>query len=141
MTDATPPSVLLGVDPAPPKAPASTGQDTLSPETTAAQATIAELTADPDFRKAYVAGSVEAKARMEALHRAAYPETVGDDAPMSTTPAEAARAKINALRNDPDFVARIEQGDAAAHAELANLDAQAAEPPLPFSFGEDTPIA
>jgi len=139
MNDVPVSAALLG-DVASPPETAPAGQGSPSPEAEQARTEIETLKGDKDFIERYTSGSVEARRRMAALHQAAFPEPP-DDTPMPTTPAGQAQAEIEARRGDNEFIRRIEAGDPLAHAELAALDAQAAEPPLPFSFGEDTPIA
>ena len=142
MTTDTPASdVLSGDAPLPPKAAAPTGQDTPSPEATAAQAKIETLKGDKDFIERYTSGNVEARHLMAELHECAFPEPEADTTPPPATPAEAAKAHINELRNDPDFVARVEQGDILARAELDALASRANPVPLPFTFDESIPVS
>ena len=141
MNDVPVSAALLGDVASPPESAPAAEQGTLSAEASAARAELDGLKADPGFIERYTSGSVEAKACMAELHKLAYPETAGDDAPMPTTPAERAQAAIEALRADPEFVKRYEAGDPLAVSEMQDLHAQANPEPLPFDFPEDVPIA
>lgn len=123
----------------------------------AAAAAIAARKGDGEFSKAILdpwnPRHARANEHWQALHQAAYPD--GVTAPATRVePAEQARERIEARKNDPDFVRRFSSGDVAAVREFEDLHRQAfpddapateaAEPeapvgaPLPLIFDKDT---
>jgi len=130
-------------------------QQPLAPD--AAQAKIAELNQNPEWREKFVAGDAAAVRQSEDLHRAAYPEQANASAPTPTIKPDEAKAKIKERFADPEWTKRFLSGDAAARQESEDLH-KAAYPeasddpeagadmadlmpgPLPFEFAEDVPV-
>ncbi len=111
---------------APAPAPVATADPaTMTPE--AAQAERSALLRDAEFGAKWRAGDAASRQRMESLNRAAFPPEPDEVA--AETPAQNARARIEQLRRDPEFVRRYQAGVVDARQEMERLHRQA--------YGED----